>query len=832
MKISTPVAVTIIALALGIAGVSVYQRYQAGLSGTTVAAANDQIYAPFHTEERWTVQQIGQFIADLAALAKGAPTQPVEAKPSAPSEGPSKYQIRSGSQTATTSLAGGVWNPSTYAAWAKSALGNSQPPAGNEENLNVAEQLLSPSFGNLHTINKAVSKKLQSTPCSAGAHVDAALLLGTIGLNDYAGCFRDTRPVLNRMVAHLAVADALGASMDQPDRRLAEAIRLTLCGQQADALKVIDAGDIPAQWSAGAWWPILRWRNTDDWRGKSEEALTGPPAAQYEYFRTLAQATSLAKATDFLAKIAEQPNLEYSRIAGERSFSVSEGHFFIRPWAQKELVEAIDAAKAFGVTSSGDNFAALQEYLDTPAGSPVTMEDGKPLIQVAGRNLFAPYHQRHLLQCLHDTYVFLHDRWGVDDEAQSLKEFVANKLPALTYKPLLERLMARTPAEREKANKACIELIEKQTPLVTSALWSQLDMDDDGNRLGMNIPDYHPWFRPEVPQGTAYEVDERLYDIGVGDENDLAWIKELKTRAPYSYPLARQLVYISNGGNLQNPPSALILEYVSPLVDYEFKPMRMLASSYAAQPKQYEEWMTKLAELDNDAYTTLADYFVARGMNEDAAKYYLLAFEKMDDRVRMANSSQWIVEYLYNKGDLATAEQIATNAAEVYSARGLDTYMWLMEQMGRWDEALKTARSIDERYNGGQPCAELGCLVRQQRTSPELAENPDFKALLVKFFPDGLQKADLASFTESPRKGVLINNSSKSLVDFGLRNQQVIVALDGYRTDTVAQYNIVREINPGPHLSIIAWNGSKYVLLEGEVPRKRFGVDIVDYKGN
>lgn len=115
---------------------------------------------------------------------------------------------------------------------------------------------------------------------------------------------------------------------------------------------------------------------------------------------------------------------------------------------------------------------------------------------------------------------------------------------------------------------------------------------------------------------------------------------------------------------------------------------------------------------------------------------------------------------------------------------------------------------------------------------PESAENPDSKALLAKIFPDGLQKADLSTFVETPKKGVLLNNSSKSLIDFGLRNQQVIVALDGYRTDNVAQYNIVREINPGSHLSIIVWNGSKYVLLEGEVPGKRFGIPIVDYEGN
>lgn len=836
MKISTPVAVAIIALFVFGIGYFGYQRYQEELTGGGAEVVDSRAYPPYFTEEAWTVQQIGQYIDDLAALVDGRELRTVEATVIPKRTGSASYKVTDGQRKATIPLTDGVWNPATYAKWTGEVLG--KVAASSDAGESVVERLLTPDLKTFLALNKAISQGLQADPKSAKLHVDAALLLGTIGLNDYAGCFRDTRPELNRMVAHLAVADALGATLEQPDRKLAEAIRLTLCGQQTDALKLMESlthSGAGRDRAFSTWVMVLKLRNTDDWRDESVGAAARekgmPQGVAYEYFRALAQVTTADKAAEFLEEAGIEDSLVHYRIANEVSLSVSNGHRFTSPWIKDELGQAFVGAAAFQVPKQENKIAILADYLDTPAGSPVLANaEGKPVIEVAGRNLFASYHQRHLMEAMNRTYAFLHDMWGVRDQAKQLKDFFTNQLPALRYKPFLMRLTARHDGEREVTNEACFQVIREQTPLVTATLWNRLGVNEDGEKLGLTVPDFHPWFHPEVPEGTAYEIGDRLYDIGVGDEDDVAWIKELRQRAPYSNPLARQLILLENGGSLANAPSAKILEYSTPMVDYEYRAMKLLADSYKENPALYEEWMNKLANLDSSVYLRLAQYFVDRGMDDLAAKYYLIAFEKTDDRVFVANTSRWVVGYLYKKGDVDMATKIAADAAEVYSAKGLATYVWLMEKQGKWEEALKTARDSDERYCNGRPVAELACLLRMKAALPEQEESARHKELLAVTFPEGLQKVDLTAFSGPPTRGVLINGGSRNLKAFGLKNKDVVVALNGYRTDTFAQYQVVRDVGEDEQLQIIAWDGNAYVLKEGKVPRRMFGVDMVDFK--
>lgn len=838
MKISTPIALLIIFLALLICSVVGYFQYEKALaidSGPAVEAERSQLFPPYHTEEGWMVQQVGQFIADLAALANGKSTGPVQVEIESSQGGASRYSLREGSIHESVSLEKGVWNPETYRRWVDLLLSGAKPTSEVGVGSDLAKKLLEPDLETFLAESKSISDLLQAHPNSSLGHIDAALLLGTIGLNDYAGCFRDIRPVLNRMVAHLAVADALGANQEWTSRQLAEAIRLTLCGQQANALSVIDRWT-GAEWQTPAfqgWAALLRLRNTDDWREKSELAKAGPEALRYEYFRALTEVADVDMARTFLDDLKIEPTISYFRMANESSLSVANGHYFTSPWIKAELAQAAAGALALGGTPGDDKMNWLRQYLDVPDGSPVQMSgEGKPVIQVAGLNLFAGFHQRHLMDACYKNFRFLNDRWGVPQYAEQLQAFITKEMSPLRYSPFLQRLMARKPAEREERNKACIEVLNAQTQLMGPALWEALNVNEDGEKLSLTVPDFHPWFRPEVPQGTAFEVDDRLYQIGVGDENDAAWIKELRKRAPYSYPLARHQVSLENNGSLANVPPDLIVRLTSPMVEYEYRPMKMLADAYKENPEQYEQWMVKLATMDSSAYIRLAEYFQEKKMDEKAAEYFLTAFEKTKDRVYFANVSQWIVQYLYAKGDKALATKIATEAAEVYSARGLSTYAWLMEQEGRWDDALKTCRDIDERYNEGDPCEELACLIRQRMSSPQIAESDRYREVLAKVFPQGLQKVDMSAFSSAPQRGVLINGNSASLRAMGLRNRNIIVAFNGYRTDTAAQYLVIRELDRDPHLRLIVWNGKEYREHEGNVPKKRLGVDVLDYRAD
>src|SRR5690606_270608 len=152
-------------------------------------------------------------------------------------------------------------------------------------------------------------------------------------------------------------------------------------------------------------------------------------------------------------------------------------------------------------------------------------------------------------------------------------------------------------------------------------------------------PDHHAWFNPEVPAGSAFEVNERLYQIGVGDEYNDPWMKTLWERAPYAYQLARFNAYRENGGSYENMNPATAAKWMGSLPGFHLLAMRFIASSYKSQPSRYQATMTKAAGLDPDLYLELGEYLDEKGLRDEAANAYLQAFEKATDRVYMANRS-------------------------------------------------------------------------------------------------------------------------------------------------------------------------------------------------
>lgn len=824
MKISASLAVAIIAVVLlGIAGIGYYQYRQ------LVDPTEDGDSRAFYTEEEWTAREITQFLADMGAFSKTrkGPLKPVKIrKKPAATEGPSSLEVSCGGKKIEFSVAEGIWNPATYAGWAKEVFAKADPATPETSSQECAKTLLDPSLKTFFAENRRISDFLNEHPASAMGQLQAAILVGTIALNDFSGAFSDVRVPLNRMTAHLAVADALGMPANDPMRQLAEGIRLTLCGQQADALKEIASwpeGAVPADWSA-----ILRLRNTLDWREGRAAALTGSTALRNEYFRALVLAIDASAGVDFLKESGAKPSAALWRIANEESLSVSNGHAFTKPILGIEIEEASTGAKEFGVAVSKENLDWMKEYLDTPEGSPVVVDGEKRQIEVAGRNLFAGSQQRQFMQGGQKLFTFLNDNWGVPDAARELESFLNGKLPALRYKPFLTRMNARTNQGRVAANAPLEVIIREHPEMVTPCLWSSLRRDEDGEKI-LSGPDFHAWFHPEVPVGTAFESGARLTQIGVGDENNEPWMRTLWECAPYSFPLAMHNAYLENGRTYDNLNGDILGKWLAPQVDFNLRAMRRLARSYKEQPELYEPAMKKVAALDPDYYLEMGEYFKERKLDEKAVTYYLEGFEKANDRVWMANDARWLVEYLFLKNDREMAAKVANEAAEVYSYDGLAAYMWLMEAEGQWDKALETAKKIDERYGKSGPAEELASLLRLQQQAPEKAAAAGLEEMSTRMFPSGMIRASLADFAGPPEKGVIFRGSTPQMVPFGLGKGMVVVALNGYRTDNFAQYQIIRALSSDPEMSLIVWDGKAYRVCEGNLPGRRFGVDMVDY---
>ncbi len=825
MKVSPLVAVLTIAAAIALCvGLGFYQIRLTDTGEGEIPKSNG---LPFQTEEEWTIFEIAQFLADFGGVSqKLENTFPVELHKEASTGKAGEFVVMWGKLKQSITVAPGVWNPSSYETWAKLVMGTPDPAVPEASNWQLAQSLLAPGFSVIYAENQRISHFLDQHPGSAAGHLQAALLVGTIALNDFSGDFKDIRIPLNRMVAHMAAAMAMGISLDDPAWKLAESLRLTLCGQQSDALESL------ASWQGTGFMPewnsILHLRNTSDWRELRRASISGSPALRNEYFHALCHAIDASSGIEFLKETGEPPQIASWRAANERNLSVSLGHMISANVLTMELEEAAAAAKSYGLTVSENNFSWLKSYLDTPEGSPIVRGESGRKFDIAGQNLMAGFHQRHFMQATNKLYEFLNDRWGVPERSEKLLTFINTQIPDMRYKPFLQRFVARDQAARIQANTACEKIIAMSPQVVTPSLWTCLRLDQNNQNV-LPAPDFHAWFNPEVPQGTAFDTAARLIQIGVGDENNEPWLKELWERSPYTYALSMHNAYLENGRTYDNLSGPIVSKWLAPMLDYDLSAIRRLAACYNTQPDLYETQMVKAASLDPDCYIQMGNYFMNQGSEEKAAKYYLAAFHHATDRVYMANSSLWLVKHLYAKGELETASAVAEEAAEVYSYSGLLSKMWLLEAQGQWDDALEIAKKIDARYNDDSTISEVACLIRAQSKAAGMMMRPGVAEKIKNIFPTNPQKVSISDFTEPPTSGVLIRESGPKLVQFGLDKGMVIVALDGHRTDNFEQYRCLRELSTDPEMSLVVWDGNTYRVSEGKLASKRFSVDMGDY---
>jgi hypothetical protein len=73
------------------------------------------------------------------------------------------------------------------------------------------------------------------------------------------------------------------------------------------------------------------------------------------------------------------------------------------------------------------------------------------------------------------------------------------------------------------------------------------------------------------------------------------------------------------------------------------------------------------------------------------------------------------------------------------------------------------------------------------------------------------------------------SQTSDAMTQNGLSSDQVVVALDGYQVQSMAQYSMVRAMSDSPSMTFVVWDGHAYREIKANQPGRRFGVDMVDY---
>jgi hypothetical protein len=197
------------------------------------------------------------------------------------------------------------------------------------------------------------------------------------------------------------------------------------------------------------------------------------------------------------------------------------------------------------------------------------------------------------------------------------------------------------------------------------------------------------------------------------------------------------------------------------------------------------------------------------------------------DRVVVANNCAWLVNYLDDHEQPQKAQAIASEAAEVYSYGGLETMARLKEKHGQLKDALDYYGKIAERYNHAEEVDAF--YARNRDKDPQYKEIADRQE--KKLFPNGMEKVSLADLKTPPEDGVSVTSTSYKSAAMNVRAGDVVVAIDGIRVHDEEQYYFARGLKTDSKFQLIVWNrGSGYHEVNANVPGRRFGVDMADYR--
>ncbi|HEY9713958.1 MAG TPA: hypothetical protein V6C72_10840, partial [Chroococcales cyanobacterium] len=404
---------------------------------TGAAPARSALAADTH-EQQWIVDSIGRDVTEIvlfAAKKRGSADVDFdklsfETTESQIDNAGFKYQYRmenpSLAQDSAFAIDDYVFASRNYLPWIEQLLARYKlsGEVSKEANASGSEELISKlsnfTDADIAIENKRITTALTEHPLDASLHEQAALLVALYGWRESAACFTDVRPWMNRIAAHLALATALqGAGKRTAAGDLANAVLLTLCKRQSDALAVAESisSGHPSE-ALSSWMRALKVRNTGDYRLADIKRAT--TVEKLEYARGLADDISTDSMSDYLdkEKIDTQVVPDWDRIALRGLSSVEAGHRYAIPSLKTEMDSYMADCAIYKKSSIKSSEEAVQGLSLRPTRCLID-DDGWKLEPVSWPDL-ADFHSRHILDSIYQTFHFVHHMWGVPEQAETL----------------------------------------------------------------------------------------------------------------------------------------------------------------------------------------------------------------------------------------------------------------------------------------------------------------------------------------------------------------------------------------------------------------------------
>jgi len=718
---------------------------------------------------------------------------------------------------------GPIWSPEIYAdvvTFLASNVGLEKSQVTTSSDTSLLTKLTDGSADTIERQNQKLSNLLEDDFTNPSLHEQAAVLLGAFTLREHSGDFYEIRSPLCRITAHLAMADYFNAGQTASlNAQMGKAMLLSLMNNQAEAVKELD--NIPTNDVAVAnWIRALRAYNTGDYR-PLDKADNLSEIECIEWFRALNISANSDIAWGKLSESQKQ-KVDFVRIANEGNYSVGMGHELLArtlPLEFGEIAAIYQAAQQKDLQEK-DLVAALNQPPDRCFS---TSKDNKPKTRIIGWGLWAAFLQRQLCHAVQQDFNFLQRRWGVPDEAKKFSDKCNTLLSGLRLYPFVERFNCIDVETYHKAVDDGFKVTIATPQLVPAECWNYLCYWFTPQEYYHPNPNPHinEWHRHNPPPGTAYNPLPRLDHPSLIDHPEK--VDKIHELAPYDSNISW---YLWKTKYQKNPTFEQASTLFEPVLAYDCNAIKKVAATVQNQPDVYERLLIQAAKIDPSDYYTLADYFAQQ--NADKAAGYLEKGHQLDpDSVRASYHSSWLIKYYLAKGLVADARREADFAGDVYSSVGLQAKAEFLEATDDYTGAFQWFSHIEERYEDSGPLTAF-CLRYKTKTGDSRYDNEAQKRI-GKFFPNGLEKVQLANFKSPPNDGVLVKTATTLALTSGLKAGTVIVAVYGIRTHNFEQYQLGREINNDPVLDLIVWQDNSYKEIKASPPNHRFGGDFGDY---
>ncbi len=722
---------------------------------------------------------------------------------------------------------GPIWSPAIYRPVADGlahAVGLTASSTANPEDVSLFSGLLDGTPETIERQNEEVSEALESDFTNPELHEKAALLMGMFVLREHSGYFFEVRSPLSRITAHLAMAQYLrGTDPFGVNGQMAEALMLTRSDDTAaavDHLRNIKNSDA----SVTAMIRGLRTLNTGDYRDLTAETNRSP-FESIQWFHAMADYLGTTLAWPKLSEEQKQ-TIDFVRLANQLGYSVQIGHELLDVSVPLETqeVKSIYELVHSGQSMPSEIGKALNQL---PEHCFQVDSAGKAHVRVIGWGQWAMFFQRHICHAVQQNFYLMNGMWGVPDDAKQFAAHCEESFGTLTLYTFVRRFNCSDVDSYHKAVDEEFKMTESLPQFVPAECWNYMCWAPSFAPLYLPPvnPHLNEWHNHNPLPGTVYDLNPRFYHPSLTDRSDaVAKFEKLHELAPYDTRIANYLVEKKYNKQPTFDQAMALYHDVEP---YTPNALRAVANSVKDQPAKFEPLMQRAAELDPANYYYLANYMRDQKKEDKAAEYFQKAFEIDPDRVRTANSLEWLVRYYLRHNRKAKAAEIAADAGSSYSFGGLRTQADFFEDTSNYNAAFEWFAKIEERYNDSSPVINF-CL-RYRNYSGDTRFTAEVEKRINKLFPKGDEKVSLANLKAPPVDGIVFLQQTALMESAGLKKGDIIVAVYGKRVHNVTQYTYGRNMKDTPELEIIVWQGNAYREVTASPPGHLFGADIDNY---